>query len=317
MKFYRKIVIGFLSLLVFTFFIALYSNYRTVRVEVISFNDFHGAIESQSEVGASKFAYAIKQWSNSNTLIVSAGDNYNGEALSNLLYGKPVSNIFKEIGVDVSAVGNHEFDWGLDKIQGWQKDMNASFVSANIFYSNGKELFKPYIIKEVNGIKVAFIGLTTQEARFKSDQNIVKDLNFEDPVIIAEKFTKELKGQGVDIIILLTHIGTYKDKNSGRIHFENKNLEKLTKIEGVDAIITAHYHKLVSGKVNGIPITQSLSKGKAISKMEFVLRKKDKKLKNIKLSSRILYKEKEKGLLKDDKNTLNIIENYRKIFYLS
>ena len=314
MKSYKKIILGFLSILVFTIISVLYINYRTIKIDVISFNDFHGAIESPNEVGASKFVYAIKQWSNPNTLVVSAGDNYNGEALSNLLYGKPVSDIFKEAGVIASAVGNHEFDWGIDKIKDWEDGMGAPFVSANIFSKNGKRLFKPYIIKKVNGVRIAFVGLTTQETKFRSDQNIVGELIFEDPVAIAENVVKDLKDQGVNIVVLLTHIGAYMDKKDSKIHFENDDLEKLTKINGVDAIITAHYHKLVYGKVNGIPVTQSMSKGKAISKMEFKIKKRMKKIKDVKVSKRILYKEKENGLLKDDINTVNIIKGYRKNF---
>jgi len=87
------------------------------EITILSINDFHGALAPAGKnVGAVKLVDAIKTEKAKNpegTIIVSAGDNYQGSAMSNLLYGEPVSAMFKEMGLELSAVGNHEFDWGF------------------------------------------------------------------------------------------------------------------------------------------------------------------------------------------------------------
>src|SRR3712207_8371142 len=72
---------------------------------------------------------------NPNTIIVSGGDNYQGTAMSNLTYGAPVSAMMKAMNVTASAVGNHEFDWGVTLMNKWQKDGGFNFLAANIYDS--------------------------------------------------------------------------------------------------------------------------------------------------------------------------------------
>ena len=104
-------------LIIFSATFLIYSAEK--EIVVLSFNDFHGSLASSGKnVGAAKFVDALKTERAKNpegTIIVSAGDSYQGSAMSNLLYGEPVSAMFKEAGVELSAVGNHEFDWGLKK----------------------------------------------------------------------------------------------------------------------------------------------------------------------------------------------------------
>ena len=304
----KKILLAIIATILLSVGIFYYGgHFNCVEIRVLAFNDFHGAIEEIEGIGASKFVNEIKKETTETTLVISAGDNYNGQAISNLLYGKPVSEIFKEINVVASAIGNHEFDWGTDKISVWEEDMNAPFVSANIV-KNGDYIVKPYIIKEVKGIKVAFIGLTTLEASYKSNRNFIKYFEFLDPVETAKKMVKEVKSKGADIVILLTHIGTFTDKDTGVIKFENKKLEELTRIDGVNAIITAHYHKEVSGFINDVPVVQSLPKGQSFSIIEFDINKKSKKIYFTEIFTENLVEKKDE--LEDDQKTLEIIEKY-------
>lgn len=104
-------------------------------IDIISFNDFHGALDSGGKTpGMAKFVGAVKEYkkANPNTIVVSGGDNYQGTAMSNLTYGKPVSEMFKEIGLVASAIGNHEYDWGTKYMDTWQKDGGFEFLACNI-----------------------------------------------------------------------------------------------------------------------------------------------------------------------------------------
>lgn len=284
MKRFKKVLSSFLVLTLtvtapFTSRVASAEESNLKEIQVISFNDFHGALvptdSTDKNIGAAKLTQAIKDEieKNPNTLVVSAGDNYNGTALSNLLYGKPVSDFLRNIDIVASAVGNHEFDWGLDKIPEWAKDMNAPFVAANIYEratDTPVDWAEPFIIEEVDGVKVAFIGLTTQETAYKTKPENVENIEFKNPVEIANEWVPVVKDNGADIIILLTHIGTFQDRTSKEITFE-EGAENLPYIENVDAIITAHSHQTVAGEINGVPIVQAYYNGRSLAKLNFTV----------------------------------------------
>ena len=252
-----------------------------VTINVISFNDFHGALiengENDRNVGAAKAVTAALEAMerNPNTIIVSAGDNYNGTAISNLLYGEPVSAMLNLMNISASAIGNHEFDWGIDKIPAWSEAMGAPFVAANIYEKSSNQPAEwaiPYLIQEIDGVKVAFIGLTTPETAYKTAPENVNHLEFRNPVETAEEYVPIVKAEGADIVILLTHIGTYQDSETGDIRFEEGS-EGLPFVPDVDAIITSHSHQTVVGKVNDVHIVQAWYNARIFAELEFVFDK--------------------------------------------
>ena len=111
-------------------------------------------------------------------------------------------------------------------------------------------------------LKIGFIGLATPETAYKTNPDNVKDLEFRDPNIEAEKWVKHLREvEKVDAVIALTHIGSQQDRQTGEITGEVVNL---TKVSGLDAIVSAHSHMPVKGTVNGVPIVQAYKNGRAI-----------------------------------------------------
>ncbi len=249
----------------------------TKTIDVISFNDFHGALLSTGEkdknMGAAKFVEAIRQHTrkNPNTVVVSAGDNFNGSAASNLLYGEPVALMLNNIGIAASAVGNHEYDWGVDKFATWENTMGAPFVAANIYdkaTDKPADYVKPYIIQEIDGIKVGFLGLTTPETAYKTKPENVEGIEFRDPVETAKIMVPQMKAAGCDIVVILSHIGTSQNSDTKAITFES-GAEGLASIKGVDAIITAHSHNTVCGFYNNVPVVQAYYNGRTLAKLSF------------------------------------------------
>ena len=250
---------------------------NTKIVNVISFNDYHGIVkESGKDVGIAKFVGAIKEFKkeNKNTLVVTGGDLYQGTALSNLNYGAPITDMLKELGIVASALGNHEFDWGADKIANWSKDGGFDFLASNIYdkkTGNPVEWARPYKIVEMDGLKVGFIGLATPETAYKTKPTIVEGFEFRDPVKAAKEWSDklrsgELKEGKADVVIALTHLGSEQNSKTKEITGEAADLAKAN--VGVDAIISAHTHMPVSGKVNGIPVVQGNKNGRAYVKLE-------------------------------------------------
>jgi len=280
------------------------------EIVILSINDFHGSLApAGSNVGAAKLVDAMKTEKAKNpegTIIVSAGDNYQGSALSNLLYGEPVSAMFKEMGLELSAVGNHEFDWGVDRISKWAEDGGFTFVCTNIYDIRTNEPVdwaEPFVIIEKEGVKVGFIGLATPETAYKTLKANVVNYEFRDPVEVITEWVPKVKDAGADIIVALTHLGSFQDKE-GNITGE---AAALCAVDGVDAVISAHTHMRVSGLVDGKPLVQAYKNGRTIAKITFVLDENNELL-SAEPSLDNLYERAD--TLKDDANTLAIYNKY-------
>ena len=242
-------------------------------IDILSITDLHGNIlENGKNIGAAKLAAEVKRLKeeNENTMILSGGDLYQGTAISNLLYGEPVFKIIKEMGIKYSAVGNHEFDWGIDKIEEWSK--YVEFLAANIYDKNTGEQVtwaKPYAVEEIDGVKIGFIGLATPETAYKTSIANVKDLEFKDPVDTANTYAKYLKEEeGVDFVIALTHLGGEQDEN-GVITGEVSDLANGCSL--LDGIISGHTHNYIEGTVNNVPIVQALNNGRALANLQITI----------------------------------------------
>lgn len=246
-------------------------------IQILSINDFHGALAEETKekgknLGMAKLVTAVKEHkkANPNTIVVSAGDNYQGSAMSNLTYGAPVSAMFKEMGIIASAVGNHEFDWGIEKTAKWEKDGGFKFLAANIVdKATGKPVSwaDPYLIKEVDGVKIAFIGLTTPQTSFQTAAERVKNVDFKDPKATAEQWAKKLRDENkADVVIALTHIGCKQDRDTKVITGELVEND-LVNAKGIDAIISGHSHETVAGKVGNMPVVQGYKNGRCIAKL--------------------------------------------------
>ena len=280
------------------------------EIVVLSINDYHGALAPAGKnVGAVKLVDALKTEKAKNpegTIIVSAGDNYQGSAMSNLLYGEPVSAVFKEMGIELSAVGNHEFDWGIDRITKWAEDGGFSFVCTNIYDKRTGEPVdwaEPFAIIEKEGIKVGFIGMATPSTAYKTLKANVVNYEFRDPVEVITEWVPKVKDAGADIVIALTHLGSFQDKE-GNITGEAADL---CEVDGVDAVISAHTHQRVSGLVNGKPLVQAYYQGRSFAKLTFIFDENN-KLISVEPFLDNLYERAD--TLKDDADTLVVYEKY-------
>lgn len=241
-------------------------------LDIFSFNDFHGAVDkkmSSSNPGADRFVAIAKELMSrsSNPMIVSAGDSYQGSPLSNVFEGKPVSDMIKTLGVEISAIGNHEFDWGQDKIPNYAADGDIQFLAANIFLKgteNRPSYCEPYAIKELAGKKIGFIGLTTVGTVSLVKADAIADLDFRTPGPWLNTIITDLKdNKGCDFVIALTHFGS--DMSGGNVVGEAADLAR--DFGNFDGIISGHTHKPVAGYVNGVPIVQGNYNGRGMARL--------------------------------------------------
>ncbi|WP_346939559.1 5'-nucleotidase C-terminal domain-containing protein [uncultured Clostridium sp.] len=245
-------------------------------VDILSFNDFHGnVLESGKNIGAAKLAGVVNEYkAKANTeygvIPVSAGDLYQGTAISNLTTGKPVIAMAKAMGLEASAIGNHEFDWGADNINTWANEGGFPFLAANIVKKGTEEKVsyaQPYKVVERNGVKIGLIGISTPETATSTLAENVKDVDFLDPVKTVAKWNKVLREtEKVNAVVVIAHAGAYQDSNTKEITGEAADIAK---IEGVDAVIAGHNHAVVSGEVNGVPVVEGGYNGRALAKLTF------------------------------------------------
>ena len=186
---------------------------------ILHTNDVHGRIvEEKGVIGDAKLATVIEQErakSNQNTLVVDAGDAFQGLPISNSTKGEARAEILNQMQYDAMAVGNHEFDFGLDEVKKYKEILKFPLLSSNT-YVNGARLFEASTIvdkdKTVEGDEFVVIGVTTPETATKTPKN-VKGVTFTDPISEVNKVIEEVqakaRAEGKDYkhYVVLAHLG--------------------------------------------------------------------------------------------------------------
>lgn len=244
----------------------------------LAFNDFHGSFQASGTVpGAARLTASLMALRASlpNVMVLAGGDNYSGGYFPRMTGGLPQNSVFNRCGVEYSAIGNHEFDWGIDAMRERLAWGNTRYLSANIFTDSlsgtRPDWAVPYVIEHrmlKNGtpVRIALIGLTSCETKTAALPSIVADLDFACPVETTRKIMQDLK-DSADLYILLTHIGTKMQDNS--VVFTDDGVDGLSRIEGLDGILSGHSHKSVYGLKDGIPVIQAQNYGRKIARLQY------------------------------------------------
>lgn len=244
----------------------------TVKIQILTINDFHGAlINSAKDPGAAKLgACLLAQKANypDTTLILSAGDMFQGTMDSNLLFGATDIRFMNFVGFDAMALGNHEFDWTISKLRERAIQANFPFLAANIIDNRNKKpadfCQQTMLIKRA-GITIGIIGYDTIETPETTSPANVSGLTFTDPAANVQKLAATLRACGASVIIVLSHMGV--DQNGDVLTGEAADFAK--RVKGIDLIVSGHTHETVNGVVNGIPIVQANCNGRAVGDVIF------------------------------------------------
>ncbi len=250
-------------------------------LHLISFNDFHGSFQATGNIpGAGRLVKTLRDMRQafSDVCIVACGDNYSGGYFSRLTGGHPLDEMFQAVNVEYSAIGNHEFDWGIEAMKERLAWGNTRYLAANIFTDSLRGIRPgwavPYAIKRQrlkNGtsLRTAFIGLSTQETKTAALPEIVKDLDFANPARMAG-LTMEYLKDSADLYILLTHVGTGME--NGQPVFTDKDVDGLSEVPGIHGILSGHSHQEVYGLLNGVPVVQARNYGRKIAHLRYEVR---------------------------------------------
>ena len=291
----------------------------TVSVQVLAFNDFHGQLEEPGSqiltgvdrdggpvrVNAGGVTYfarhiAALRATNPNTVVVAAGDLIGASPLvSALFHDEPTIEAMNLIGLDLVAVGNHEFDEGSTELLRMQSGgchpvdgcldgdgfpgAKFKFLAANVATGVDSTLFPRYDVREFEGVKVAFIGMTLEDTPEIVTPTGVAGLTFKDEVQTVNALVPELRQQGIEAIIVVVHQGGNPSPNalvneckgsgadgliSGAIVGIAKGLN-----DAVDVIVSGHTHQAYNCVIDGKVVTSASSLGRLVTDIDLTLSK--------------------------------------------
>ncbi len=258
------------------------TNGRWLRI--IATNDFHGALEPRADSsgpvrgGAAYLATEIRTARRAcvsprcESLWLDGGDLFQGTPASNLAFGRPVMTIFNSVGLTAAALGNHEFDWGLDTLRAHMREARYAILGANVRDTAGRDI--PWIrddtLVTLGSLKVGVIGAALVETPMVTKVAVVKDLRFADPGPIIDAHARALRARGADRVVVVAHIGAFCQNSltscrGGIVHLAGRLSER------VDAIVSGHTHSPVRAVVRGTAIVQARSRGTAIGIIDIPL----------------------------------------------
>lgn len=198
---------------------------KTYEIIILHTNDHHGHFwhNDRGEYGLAAQKTVVDNIRDEvakkggSVLLLSGGDINTGVPESDLQDAEPDFKGMNLVGYDAMALGNHEFDNPLDVLRQQEKWATFPFLSANIYQkSTGERLFKPYTIFDKQGVKIAVLGLTTDDTVRIGNPANFPDTEFRKPSDEAKKVVEELRTtEKPDIIIAATHMGHYDDGNHG------------------------------------------------------------------------------------------------------
>lgn len=235
----------------------------TTRITILQLNDVYQItpVDRGRRGGMARVATLQKQVraESPHTLFLLAGDFISPSVASRLFKGKQMVATLNAVGLDIATLGNHEFDFGSDILRQRMKESRFAYTVANVF---DKQTGKPfagaetYIIREMGGAKIAIFGLLLAETATMSAPGPF--VRFDDPIEVGKRLSRQLRKQGADIIIALTHLPMRDDK-------------RLAAEGDIDLIIGGHEHELLESLSGRTPIMKMGSDARNLGRIDLNL----------------------------------------------
>ncbi len=255
---------------------------ETAKLTILHTNDHHGHFMKSSSYAGGLAAQstlvnivrAEVTEAGGVVLLLSAGDVNMGTPESDMLDAQPDFTAMSVMGYDAMSPGNHDFDKPYADVLMKQKDIASfPFLSANIVKKDtGEALFDAYVIKEFEGLKVAILGLTTEETPVITNPKNVADLEFKNAIETASALVPKLREEA-DVVIALTHLG-FNEGGYGYEGYEATSDVELAKaVEGIDVIVGGHSHTVLEQAevVGKTLIVQAGSNSDFVGRLDLVI----------------------------------------------
>lgn len=233
---------------------------RDYELTILALGDTNGQAEGGlgTGMGYSRFSTILerarKEFGKENVLYLEAGNTFYGSEIAETDKGESIVKILNALGLDAMTLGNNDFNYGERAIKSLELRANFKILAANVkTISDGQNLVVPYILKEVNGTKIGIFGLVSPET-YSSPKAVLDNITIEEPILAGNKVVKELKSQGAEFIIALSHLGMNGDTNR-----EWQSTTIAETVPGIDLIIDGNSDEPMEEKlmVNDTVIIQT------------------------------------------------------------
>lgn len=248
---------------------------RAKRLTILYFNDLHGHLEpwkpdadSRRTVGGiARMAALVERIRRENrasgraTILVVAGDVLQGTPMSTVFQGEPDVEAFNRMRVDAVAVGNHEFDFGLDNLRKLAARARFPLLGANVYTSANRPLMRSAVVlAPAPGLRVGVIGLTTVDTPTTTFPTNVAGLRFDDPVATARHAVPLLDEQS-DLVVALTHLGVSEDRRLAR------------EVPGIDVVVGGHTQVAIHTpeRAGNAVVCQAQDNGRYLGRLDLVV----------------------------------------------
>jgi 2',3'-cyclic-nucleotide 2'-phosphodiesterase (5'-nucleotidase family) len=219
------------------------------------------------------------------TLLLDSGDTIQGTPEQAIAFssggagaraGDPIVEAMNRLGYDAMAVGNHEFDFGRERLARSRGQARFPFLSANILDEGGGPAFPPYAVRTVGGVRVGILGLTTRLVPSWESPSRLGGLRFTDSVEAARREVPILRGkERCDLVVVVTHQGFEKDPDTGADRGgadENQAYAIATSVPGIDLLLTGHTHTVIEPRrLGGSWVSQPGRFGNTLTRFDVTL----------------------------------------------
>lgn len=283
-----------------------------VEVQLLSFNDFHGHLERDTpgevehttrsgevqEIAAGGTEFLARHLNrlrrgHQNSLTVTAGDLIGGSPfLSGLFHDEPAVEALNAMGLDLSGVGNHEFDEGVRELRRMQRGgchpvdgcyfpeqpypgADFRWLAANVTNDEtGRTALRPYAVRRVDGERIAFIGMTLEGTDQLVAQAGIRGWTFRDEVRTANRLVPKIRARGIEAIVVLLHEGGYQEGNVNQcVGMSGPVMDIAQRLKpAIDLVVTGHTHEAYNCSVkdpDGRPrtVTSAASYGRVVTEI--------------------------------------------------
>jgi 5'-nucleotidase len=219
-------------------------------ITILHTNDTHSQIDPlpdndrlyPGKGGVARRATLVKRVrkENPNTLLIDAGDVFQGTPYFNFYKGEVEYKSMSLIGYDVVTLGNHDFDNGVDALAAAMKFANFDFVSSNYDVSATplQSRVKPYVVRELGGVRVGLFGMGISPANLITPENF-KGVKYSDPIAAAREVVQALRGrERCTLVVGMSHLGYYPNSRGNEIG----DSQVAAQVDGIDFIASGHTH---------------------------------------------------------------------------
>jgi len=269
----------------------------TVCISILHTTDLHGHILPTSDYdgnpdrgGMARCVTQIRRWQqeNPNSLLIDVGDVYQGTDVSLRSKGELMIDLFNHVNYDAWIIGNHEFDWGTETFVQTLQRSTMPVLAANTVlegrpageFSDAKHPFakvQPFILKDIAGIKLAIIGVTTPGMTFWLRPEFTRGIEFQYPIEPVRRAIARANSEGANAIVLSGHMGL--KTRSGGDDFANTVMALTSEFPEGAVFIAGHTHQAVPSRLtNSVLFTQADHFGIHVGRVDLLFDRRSKKL---------------------------------------